>query len=57
MLHKYPTTFECKKIGIDIVEKTITRTTPIVISCNHFDNPLKEMRLTFSLNREIFMYD
>ena len=51
------TYFECKKMGVDIVKSTITRTTPIIVSCNDFENPEKEIKMFFNLNRESFMFD
>jgi hypothetical protein len=47
----------CKKIGVDTVKNIITRTTPIVVSCNYYDEAIKEMRMFFNFNREMFMFD
>ena len=51
------TYFKCKKIGIDIVKNTITRTTPIIISCNDIEDSEKRIRMFFTIAKEAFMYD
>lgn len=56
-INKNSTHFICKKIGSDNVKNNITRTTPIVISCNDIIDYEKRTRILFNLEREKFMFD
>ena len=50
------TTFSCKKIGVDYSNNNITRTTPIVVSCNYNRYAEKDMLRKFNMTKELFMY-
>ena len=49
--------FKCKKIGIDKVKNTITRTTPIIVSCNDVKDAENRVRMLFNIQKELFIYD